>query len=88
MNPSTVTAQSHKETFHSLVMIAGCCGTASVAIVALAFCLLRPISDSAIWAVAAMAFAPPLMGIGLAFFLTRNPERERAPSARRFASAS
>ena len=51
--------------------IAMCAGTASAAIPICAFLLPRPISDSGMWAIAFMTFAPALMGIGVAYFVKR-----------------
>lgn len=48
---------------------------ASAGIVALAFCLLRDISGAGMWAVAAMSAAPSAMGIAIAFFMTKQPQR-------------
>lgn len=60
-------------------LVAILCSFASVGIVALAFCLLRPISDGGMWAVAAMTAAPALLGIVVAAFLTQQPRP--APSS-------
>ena len=55
-------------------VVAILCSFSSVGIVALAFCLLRPISDVGMWAVAAMTAAPALLGIVVAAFLTKSPQ--------------
>ena len=43
-------------------------------IVAIALALLNNISDGGMWAIAAMAAAPALMGIGIAYFMTKQPQ--------------
>jgi hypothetical protein len=53
------------------VGIATASGTASVAIIALSFFLLPVVSDQGMWAIAAMAFAPCVAGIGIACFMSR-----------------
>jgi hypothetical protein len=58
---------------HPLIGIAICSGITSVCIAALAFCLLRINSDSGLWAIAAMTSAPSLMGVAMAFFITKHP---------------
>jgi len=68
--------ESDKAPFHQLVLVAFFCALASVGIAALAFCLLRDISDNGMWAIAAMAAAPSLMGIGIAYFMTRQPQQD------------
>lgn len=70
--------ETNKTPFQPLVAVTAFCAVASVAIVALAFCLLRDISDEGLWAIAAMVAAPSLMGIGIAFFMTHQP-RQDAP---------
>jgi hypothetical protein len=65
---------------HPLIPIAAACAGASVGIVAIAFVFLHSISDAGMWAVAAMAAAPSAMGVGIAYFLTRNPS-QAPPSA-------
>ncbi|MCF3648173.1 hypothetical protein [Synoicihabitans lomoniglobus] len=74
MNHSTAKAPANP-----LVLIAVFCSFASVGIVALAFCLLRDISSSGMWAVAAMSAAPSLMGVALAFFITKQPPTPASP---------
>lgn len=76
MNHSTNPTPSHP-----LVVVAGLCGLASVSIVALVFCLRRDISGTAMWAVAAMAAAPSLMGVAMAYFMTKPAPRVMPPSA-------
>jgi hypothetical protein len=68
--------ESNKAPLSPLVLVAFFCALASVGIVALAFCLLREISGNDLWAVAAMAAAPWLMGTGMAYFMTRRPRHE------------
>ena len=51
--------------------VATACGSASAGIVALAFFLLHDISDSGMWAIAVMAAAPSIMGIGIAYFINQ-----------------
>ena len=46
-------------------------GLASVAIAFFAFAILRYISDSGMWAIAAMVAAPAAMGVGIAFFISK-----------------
>ena len=65
---------------HPLVAIAGACAGASVGIVAVTFMLLHNISEGGMWAIAAMAAAPSGMGIGIAYFMTKNPPQESASS--------
>jgi hypothetical protein len=65
--------ESKKAPLHPLVAVALVCALASAGIVALAFCLQHSISGGGMWAVAAMAAAPSLMGIGIAFFMTKQP---------------
>jgi hypothetical protein len=69
-----VNHETNKVPFHPLVVVAGCCALASAGIVALVFSLLRPIPVDGLWAIAAMAAAPSLMGLGIAYFMTRPPE--------------
>lgn len=61
---------------HPLIGIAICCGITSICIAALAFCLLPINSDSGLWAIAAMIAAPSLMGVAMAFFMTKTPPSE------------
>ncbi|HVU22821.1 MAG TPA: hypothetical protein VHE13_01775 [Opitutus sp.] len=65
---------------HPLVAVVLCCATASVGIAALAVCLLRDLSDSRMWAVAAMVAAPSVMGIAIADFMTKRPQPEGTPA--------
>ncbi len=69
MNASTKPAP-----LHPLIGIANGCGLTSTCIVALAFCLLRINSDAGLRALAAMTAAPSLMGVALAFFMTKQPQ--------------
>jgi hypothetical protein len=69
MNNETSNAPSHP-----LVAIAGYCASASAGIGFFAFVLLHQISDGGMWAIAAMAAAPALMGIGMAYFITKQPQ--------------
>jgi hypothetical protein len=68
--------KTNKAPLHPLVAVAGYCAVASIAIVALAFCLNHTISGVGMWAIAAMAATPSLMGIGIAFFMTRQDHRD------------
>jgi hypothetical protein len=68
--------ETNKAPFPHLVAVAAFCSTASLGIVALAFCVLNDITDGGMWAIAAMTAAPPLMGIGIAYFMTRHPQRD------------
>jgi hypothetical protein len=68
--------KSDKAPLHPLVAVAGYCAVASIAIVALAFCLNHTISGVGMWAIAAMTAAPSLMGIGIAFFMTKQDRRD------------
>jgi len=61
---------------HPLVAIAGACAGASVGIVAIAFIFMHSITDSGMWAVAAMAAAPSFMGLGIAYFMTTNRHKD------------
>jgi len=61
---------------HPLVAIAGYCASASAVIIISAFLLLHEISDGGMWAIAAMAAAPALMGIGMAYFITKQPQQD------------
>lgn len=67
---SDETKQSSK---HPLITIAGACSGASFGIVTVSFLFLHNISDGGMWAIAAMAAAPSLMGVGIAYFMTRQP---------------
>jgi hypothetical protein len=68
--------ETNKAPFPHLVAVAAFCATASLGIVALAFCVLNNTSDGGMWAIAAMVAAPSLMGIGIAFFMTRHPQQD------------
>ena len=65
-----------KAPLHPLVAIAIFCAAASLGIVGITIPLAHPlqaISGSGLWAIAAMAACPSLMGIAIAFFMTRRP---------------
>jgi len=66
--------ETNKASLHPIVVVAGYCAGASVMIVAIALALLNNISDGGMWAIAAMAAAPALMGIGIAYFMTKQPQ--------------
>jgi membrane protein YqaA with SNARE-associated domain len=70
--------ESNKAPLPQLVLVAFFSALASVGMVALAFCLLSNISGNGMWAIAAMAAAPSLMGTGIAYFMTRHA-RQDAP---------
>jgi len=53
------------------VGVATASASGSTVVVALAFFLLHEISDSGMWAIAVMAAAPSIMGIGIAYFMSR-----------------
>lgn len=63
--------QTNRIQLQALAAIVICCATTSLGIAVLAVCLLRGLSDSAMWAVAAMVAAPSVMGIAVADFITR-----------------
>ena len=69
-----MTQSSKPSPLHPLIGIAICCGITSICIAALAFCLLRINPDAGLWALAAMTAAPSLMGVALAFFMTKQPQ--------------
>ncbi len=71
-----MTQSSKPSPLHPLIGIAICCGITSICIAALAFCLVRVNSDSGLWAIAAMIAAPSLMGVAMAFFMTKTPPPE------------
>ena len=56
----------------AFVLVALLCGGASFGIVAMALMILHTISDIGMCAIAVMTFAPALMGIGIAFFISRS----------------
>ena len=64
-------ADSPKPQPNPLTTLAGSCAGASVGIAALAFILLHPISDSGMWAIAAMVAAPSLMGCVIAYLIVK-----------------
>ena len=68
--------QKNKAPVHPSIAVAGFCATASVGIAAVALCVLHTISDSGMWAIAAMTAAPSAMGVGIAFFISRKPDEE------------
>lgn len=53
------------------VMVALCSGGASAGIAFVGMSLLRTITDAGMWAIAAMVAAPALMGIGVAYFMSK-----------------
>jgi hypothetical protein len=59
--------------FNPFALIALFAGLASMVIAVVAFLCLHTITDSAMWAIAAMVAAPAAMGIGVAYFLSRRP---------------
>ena len=74
-------SNNHAPAAHPLAIVAGLCGVASVAIVALIFCLRRDISGTEMWAVAAMTAAPSLMGTAMAYFITKQPSQLTSSTA-------
>ena len=68
-----------------LVLIAGYCAAASVGIVAIVFLLIAmgrmQFSESGMWAIAVMAAAPSAMGVGIAYFICKQP-RQDAPATK------
>ena len=56
----------------AFVLVALFCGGASLGIVALALTILHSITDVGMCAIAVMSFAPALMGIGIAFFISKS----------------
>ena len=76
-NTTTPNMNHHPhKTPHDLIgLVAIFCSFASVGIVALAFCLLRNISGPGMLAIAIMAAAPSIMGIAVAFFMTKSPQK-------------
>jgi hypothetical protein len=68
--------ETKKDTPHPLVLIAAVCAAASVGIVFIALMTLHQISDGGMWAIAAMAAAPSLMGCGIAYFMCQQSRRD------------
>jgi hypothetical protein len=54
------------------VGLAIACGTASFGVAAFALFVLHQISAAGMWAIAAMAAALSIMGIGIAYFMSHN----------------
>jgi uncharacterized membrane protein len=83
MNPETKTPPPNP-----YVLVALCSGGASAAIAAISTYLFTHVntgSDSSTWAVAlmlaAMVAAPAVMGIGVAYFMSKQPPRESPPGS-------
>jgi hypothetical protein len=57
--------------FQAFVLVAGISAAGSLLIVCAALKTLTQISDGGMLAVAAMAFGPALMGIGVSYFISR-----------------
>ena len=57
------------------VLVALFCAAASFGIVAVALGILRMISDVGMCAIAVMAFAPAVLGIGVAYFISKQPPK-------------
>jgi len=62
-------------TMNAFAQVAGCWAAASVGIVVAAFLILRVISDVGMCAIAVMAFAPAWLGIGMAYFMSKQPPK-------------
>jgi hypothetical protein len=60
------------ENLNPYVGVAIACGSAIVGIPAVAFLILHQISDVGMCAIAATAFAPALLGIGITYFMARD----------------
>jgi hypothetical protein len=75
-NDVTMNTKNDKTPPHPLALVALFCATASVGIAALAFSLLNTISDSGLWPLAVMASAPSLMGVAIAYFMTRSAHQD------------
>ena len=59
--------------FQAFTIVAGISVAGSLLIVIVALQTLSRISDAGMWAIAAMAMAPALMGIGVSYFISRTP---------------
>lgn len=76
------------------VLVALCSGAASVFIALFSLTMFPNVSgsESMVWAiacmVAAMVAAPAAMGIGIAYFMSRQSQREQLPSSSKPSSES
>jgi hypothetical protein len=52
-------------------LVALFCASASFGIVAIALGILRAVTDGGMFAIALMAFAPAVMGVGIAYFISK-----------------
>ncbi len=59
--------------FKAFTIVAGISAAGSLLTVFVALKILDRISDGGMWAIAAMAAAPALMGIGVSYFISRTP---------------
>ncbi len=57
----------------AFVAVAGISAISSLLIVVFALQILTQITDGGMWAIAAMAFAPSVAGIGVSYFISRLP---------------
>ena len=55
-------------------LVALFCAGASFGIVAAALSILRAVTDGGMFAIALMTFAPAVMGIGIAYFISKQPK--------------
>jgi hypothetical protein len=55
-------------------LVALFCACASFGIVGTALSILRSVTDSGMFAIALMTFAPAVMGIGIAYFISKQPK--------------
>jgi hypothetical protein len=74
MEADKMSEQPAEPPIHPFAQVALCSGAASVLIAFLCMVLLRSITDTGMWACAAMVFAPALMGIGVAYFMSKQPK--------------
>ena len=65
--------------FKALVAVAGISAISSLLIVVFAFIILTHITDGGMWAIAAMAYAPSVAGIGVSYFVSRLPSTGSPP---------
>jgi hypothetical protein len=60
------------ENTNPYIGLAIACGASTVGVAVAAFLILHQISDVGMCAIAAMAIAPSVMGIGIAYFMSRD----------------
>ena len=59
--------------FKAFTVVAGISAAGSLLTVLYSLAFLSRVTDGAMWAIAAMAAAPAVMGIGVSYFISRTP---------------